>query len=650
MANLKGGNVAVRFLLAHGEKLGMTVVVACVGLLFWSAIKHDHLKPEQQSDKLVQLANQASQHVEEFTWDSLDPNSKLQAEPFQGDAMAEIVAEHFPPIKDPWDRPVLDPVSQRTDPELLVVEDLEVHGDSGLWALADPATIERMKLEAIKRQAQLRREEEATRKSEEEEGGRGGRGGGLFDRGRGDSGRRGQDDQPTRNDGPVVITASSRATLEGFEEILAKSWVTVVAKVPIKKQTELYDEALMESSGYSALEDVPIYRGYIVERAEVTDEGQGEWARVASIDERKLESEISNYPFDPEELISGRCLHPLLTHPLPPLILRDWDRRVTHTEVPLAIDDEMEEAVESEGEIEEDQPAGEDSLFAAGPIDREAVGGGEEREGRRGPGSRSGASRRYSGSMENEGGRGVGRGSSTGVYSWNGFTPYVLFRYFDDTVEPGHRYRYRVRLALADVNHEVPEQFLDKTVIERREAIKSASQKAFRLTDWSQPSPVASVPLPARVYLASAKIASPTNLNAEPEAKFLVQAFNSQLPAEIAMEESFLRGNVLNVHNKASVMWVNRSDLMPEQESQDFDFLTGITVVDFRGGEPLNQRNRDLTAPAQAVLMDAAGRLFLQTELGDSEPLQTYQQALEGEGGAGGRERRERAFEGREGG
>ncbi|MCH8840128.1 MAG: hypothetical protein IH831_05520 [Planctomycetes bacterium] len=205
-----------------------------------------------------------------------------------------------------------------------------------------------------------------------------------------------------------------------------------------------------------------------------------------------------------------------------------------------------------------------------------------------------------------------------------------MFRFFDNKVQPGHRYRYRVRLALADVNHGISEKYLDKTVTERRSKIKSEKRKMFNFTDWSKPSPVASVPLPARVYLASAETAKESNYNDEPEANILVKVFNSQLPAEIAIKEPFLRGSVLNVEEKAKVIWADRANQDTDEWNEKFDFRTGITVVDFRGGKRLSSKNRDLTAPARVVLMDPAGHLFLQNELDDSESVNEYQVVIEG--------------------
>jgi len=185
-------------------------------------------------------------------------------------------------------------------------------------------------------------------------------------------------------------------------------------------------------------------------------------------------------------------------------------------------------------------------------------------------------------------------------------------------------------LALADVNHGVPEMYLDKTVTERRSKIKTEKRKEFNFTDWSEPSPIASVPLPARVYLASAETANESNYNDEPEANILVKVFNSELPAEIAIKESFLRGSVLNIEEKAKVIRADRAKQNTNEWNEKFNFRTGITVVDFRGGKRLSSKNRDLTVPARVVLMDPAGRLFLQNELDDSEPVTEYQDVIEG--------------------
>ena len=695
MAKLKSGNVIVRILLAHGEKIGMLAILICAGMLFWSAMGREHLGEDREPQDLKQLAESASKHIQGFEWNSLDPNDKLMATPVSSESMAPIAAEHFPPLPHPFDRPVLDPVRQRLDPELLALEDLEVHGDSGLWTSADPEVIKRKQLEAFKEAQKLQqeREEEARkreaadpdRRDRRDAGGRGlfGEGSGEY-YGRGRAETRDRESKRNRREGPVVVSPRSQMKLQGYEDITARSWVTIVAKVPVEEQYQLYEDALASSTAYDSSRDVPSYKGYQVERAEVTSEGTGEWKRIASVNADGLMKKAETYPFPSAELISRRYTHLLLTHPLPPLILRDWDRRVTHSSIPLITEEQPEEIIEEPAEPQDEEADDEESIFASDD-DEETMGGRFERDARLARGGRGMPAGAYGGrgglpgfggygeggyggpgvfggegvygrggygeggygeggyggyGSEMMGGRmgGMRRGGSQAMYVWDGETSHVLFRYFDDTVEPGRRYRYRVRLAVADVNHGVPEQYLDKAVVERRNKIENKKLKVFRFTAWSERSPVASVPLPARVYVAGADPPSETAVDGELEANILVKVFNSELPAELAKVETFVRGSVLNLAEKADVVWSERATAEDqEQLKEEFLFRTGITVVDMRGGERLSRKNRDLTNPAQALLMDPAGRLFLQAELDDSEAVTEFQETMEGGADARGR-------------
>ena len=222
---------------------------------------------------------------------------------------------------------------------------------------------------------------------------------------------------------------------------------------------------------------------------------------------------------------------------------------------------------------------------------------------------------------------GRGSGVTLDTFRWDRETSHVLLRFFDDSkdVVPGHRYRYRVRLALKDVNRGVNEKYLDPTVNERR----GANDKGFRYTQWSKPSGIATVPHPARVHLISAKPAKKSNFAAEGELELLVKALNSQFAAEIFKADFFTRGSVINLRDKASVIVSGEFD--PEEDPDEFEFRTGITLVDFQGGHRLHNKNRDLVAPTRALLMDAAGKLFIQSELEDAEGVAEYQEALEQE-------------------
>ena len=61
--------------------------------------------------------------------------------------------------------------------------------------------------------------------------------------------------------------------------------------------------------------------------------------------------------------------------------------------------------------------------------------------------------------------------------------------------------------------------------------------RGYRMTEWSEPSPVAIVPQPGLVYVAGAEPANPANFTAEPEAKLLIKSLDADEAAEVALAE-----------------------------------------------------------------------------------------------------------------
>jgi uncharacterized membrane protein YgcG len=232
-----------------------------------------------------------------------------------------------------------------------------------------------------------------------------------------------------------------------------------------------------------------------------------------------------------------------------------------------------------------------------------------------------------------DGGRGVRGGGLNSIdpsiftqFTWDGTTRYLLFRYFDYSVQPGKKYRYRVRLALKDVNADpMPEKYLDDEVIKRR----TSDNAAFVMSSYSEPTPVAVVPQAGLVYVAGAKPANPTNPAAEPEAELLIKGLDARSASEAALQDMFTRGTVLNLIGKqAKVIWSSTFEPTDRDgepvDSPKFNFSTGLTLLDFAGGEVL-AGNRDLTAPARIVLMDGAGRLMIKGELDDLKQVDEYE-------------------------
>jgi hypothetical protein len=665
-SGLKGGNAIVRLLLAHGEKIGIAAILICAGMLIWSALNVPTLEATHTPEELQSRAGQAESHVNSFKWQEISAQDmpetpiKVEAKDFEADPMHQLKQEAWPKLAAP-NPPVIPPQKLRTDPLLLSAMDLEVRADGGLWATANADEISRRKKAALAEQQRARaeeREREARDNDEgEDEGGRrGGRRGGRDDRD--------EEERPRGANASVVVQPRTGVELAGFETINAQSWITVLARIPIKDQNNLYEDALKTARGFDPMTDMPQYLGYVVERAEVTHEGQGKWVKIAQVNGEGLIKELESYPIFPPEVVASRFVHPVMTHPLPPLILKEWDGRVKHSSMSLAVDDippmdeplveDPAEAEAAEGEDEDDggfgvtrPPAGAGGMYAErggyemdgggrGNFGRGEMGGGRGYEmdgggrGNFGRGEMDGGGRGFAGQM------GTGRGVELASFAWDLKTSDILLRFFDNSVEPGHRYRYRVKLALMDVNDGVQVQYLDKTVTERREALANAKLRTFRLTEWSDPSPIASVPLPVRLYLVAAEPAKAV-AGSSPEAEILIKALDSKFAAEIARKEKVSRGAVINVREKAEVVWSNNYEV---EQDPEFNFRTGTTLVDVQGGEKISSKNRDLVSPGRAMLMDAAGKLSIQHELIDVPVVKDFDTTKEmgGEemGGRGG--------------
>ena len=113
---------------------------------------------------------------------------------------------------------------------------------------------------------------------------------------------------------------------------------------------------------------------------------------------------------------------------------------------------------------------------------------------------------------------------------------YLLFRFFDFSVEPGKYYRYRVKLLLSNPNHEVPVQYLE------REELRV---QPYLETEWSVLTDAVRVPLDSRVLAAPPKPREPAGT-----ASLLVVHFDGQNGMETYHEVAASRGQWLSYLNQ----------------------------------------------------------------------------------------------------
>lgn len=680
--SLKGLGSIKGLLLAHGEKVGVAIVGVCAGLFVYSSLTHDPLPDQYQAPQLRREVEQARNEVQEFKWTEASQEDVRHARPFAKGEIATVPPEAYGISPHGWDRPVVHPTVLRTDPVLLAAVDLEVYGGSGLLAFQDDALERQKELEAKAEQAreEAERQEQLKREQDDRAPGRGG------GRDRGDfaeRGRFGGEEVDPKHPHRRALDSSVRppgVPLSGVERVEAAHWAVVVAKVPIKEQLKLYRDALENARSYDPEADFPQYMGYYVQRTEVRPGQPPDWQRVSVYDgqsknirsgkriakgvvEKVLAQVVEDWAEVAPEVVDSRFFDPnyVLPFPLPPLVGRDWGEDVTHSDIPLAEDDPGLDRVKTRAEPEDQATPAvveEADLFSS----RDDQGGS-----RRGPSGRPGAYPGSRGSLRGSmygtsrgaaslrggmsrfdldaspeigyGGRSRGgRGGRGGYRMLARDVPYWLLRFFDFNVEPGKKYQYRIKLALSDVNDTsssasgriLPKDALDSTVLDRQK-----EKKKVLFTDWSGPSPTVGIPLSGDVLIADAKGVSEKLSNDEPSVAMLVRSFSvgedGQAFQAAKKEDGFRRGSVANMTDDVEIITEGNRyiDLV-----KSFDFRTGITVVDIRGGERLT---KDFSAPAKVLLMDPTGQLSVRNELDDFDEVDQHRLLFEKSDRRGGR-------------
>ncbi len=128
------------------------------------------------------------------------------------------------------------------------------------------------------------------------------------------------------------------------------------------------------------------------------------------------------------------------------------------------------------------------------------------------------------------------------------------------------------------------------------------------MTEWSEPE----APSPScRAWSDRSSRRRRTSASAEPEPRSIIKSVDSINAAEIALDNWFTRGSVLNFAEGEDhlVDASTRSTPRNPEDSPDFKFLTGLDAGRPRGGDQLAPKNRNLDGLLRALVMDSSGRL-----------------------------------------
>ncbi len=446
---------------------------------------------------------------------------------------------------------------------------------------------------------------------------------------------------------------SGSGTMGAGGNVEGHRWVVVTGLLPYKKQWVEYGNVFRNAEIKDPRRDVPAYNDYDVQRAEVTpgvEPAEDAWQSLNV--PKEFFTRTSSWGGSQPEIVHPKFIHRSggvlpMVFPLPPLVSKTFDVEIAHEpEIPLTF--EIERKIEEE-EIDWDELAKDpEALAKARAKLRRSQAGGSY-----GPGGGMYGpdmygpemTQDYGGTSYDMEGGGMMPGyqmAGSGGYASAGprrdIPEFQLFRFFDFSVQPGRYYQYRVRVRLANPNHEMPPQHLENDEL---------AKQMFLQTDWSAATKVISVPLDSRVLAGPVSV--PANVTSPPTAELGTVFFNAEDGEEVAEKFTIKRGVLMNFLGRtvkeeekpaslyggmeygSEYMTGGSMDMygpQPKQkpkkqekkeEVKSVDYVTEMLVLDLDGGDSFPGTDRNLKGPGRALLMDPAGNLVLQQELIDQE-------------------------------
>lgn len=378
--NLKGLGGAKGLLLRHGEKAAIGIVALVALYVIYTTMSLPRLDEKLKADKLHQAISETKAAVERQAWP--DPTSEQASEVMPAKPLGEKADAPIDVAGYKWEGlPDHSPVAAtvlRTDPKLLQAQSVRASGGSGLLAFLDEAIRKQQERARAAEEAE-RAKKEADRQAKEQKESAENPGGGAA-RGRNNprGGPEGGLTEPFDKEHPKrrAVQNMARALgipLQGGERIEKAYWAIVTAKVPIREQMKLYEDAFREAKGgYDPQRDFPQYKGYIVQRVEVLpgkEIQEADWKVVpvfdgqhASLAKKPISDRGVGEPVMTQlytlasqfwagmspDVIDSRFSDYILTFPLPPLVGRDWGPEAKHPDFPTLAETpplEMEQPV-----------------------------------------------------------------------------------------------------------------------------------------------------------------------------------------------------------------------------------------------------------------------------------------------------------------
>jgi hypothetical protein len=396
--------------------------------------------------------------------------------------------------------------------------------------------------------------------------------------------------EPTLVNIEKIVGKPGRGLLANSGSSSGQRWVLLTGLVNDEKMQKAYKECFREAAHRLPTDNIPEYVDFEVQRAEIVDESQDisklEWQKPY----QDIEAEYSRFASGSMGNaidVNESQKNDFITFPLPSRQNRPWGPEVGHMpELPVQMPMHREIQAKSSG----------DQM-----------------------GRSTGRGRRHLDSTNRNDANSNVNQQSRIAKKEKKISPYLLFRFLDYNVEPGKRYRYRVRLYLKNPNWQVAEQFLSKDVRDRMQ--DKDNWKSFIVSGWSKPSEVVRMTLDDRIL--AKEVISLSRPDAEPSGTVVAIHWDKATGTEIFDEFSVSPGMLVNLFGK-------KAPASSASPGASIDYKTEMCVLDMIGGEKLPGRNRDLTRPGEMLLMDSNGALIVRNDQQDDLEYRKLKQPRQG--------------------
>jgi hypothetical protein len=608
------------FVVDHTEKVVFFIVSLSLLYFAWSAFfSRDVLKtrPEDILDKV----GKAQKNLEE--------SKPLEAPPRARSAWPSVASRAIPDDIYVQDKPFnprhYPERKDDADPELLAFVRLTGQAVVGPIAVKGPGVVTEAAAEPEEEPEEPKREAAPKRDAEAEKPrttararageGRGvgpvGRGGAPM--GRGVAIEEDEEDEPMRARkaaprgaarvplAPGTYGGVRPAGRFGYE---GRRMIVLTGLVPVQAQTEEYRKAFTGKAPRPRREqNEPVYGFYRIERREIAPDGKASawnegfvpWTTLEHADlkgVKDVEDFYSDWADKAPPVTSKRYHDPLLTMPLPPLLLSDWGPEATHPEIPLL-------RAETKPPVQADPIAPMEDPPKAEPFDPELAAVATDAP-RQDPFLQAGG--------PPVGGAGALGGEPRAEEAANEPpAQYKLFRFIDFNVKPGYKYQYRVQAYVQNPNYGIDPKYLAED-----------KQGKFNKIPMSEDSPLVAVPDDRRILGGRVAIDEDDG----PVASAMVVRWENEQGTDIISEyQEKPRGAILDRPRSSYRIDPIEKDYVPipiASKSDPNDLVHGVVVIDARGGDPVGDPMQAKSRPGEVLLLAPDGSLVVRRQTDDA--------------------------------